>query len=543
MLPHYHTPPTDLTELMSEEFAQAQHQQIALEDNTRAQHGVVYTPPHIAHFIVKRALAQHGVGARAYDPACGSGIFLLSLLLHKIDAEDPHRTSSTCGEKILSEEIFGSDINSASVGLARSLLIQAFSKIYHQAPSLACIHALEQHVLQEDPLLKPPLQERQYDVIVGNPPYVLSRGGEFTQQYKRQLKGRFSAVLAGRINLYLLFMAYALEVVAKHGTISYIVPNAWLGIQEAEKVRRLLLQRGLHEVIIPQFRVFKDHGVETVIFTLTTSRAGQPLSVAHLSEGSEEPQIVRTLVPTEILSESPRAEIELSPPSYLDQLYTELCKTALRLDSDESPFTPKIAAQIYAQGKGIPPQTAEDVRTHPFHTTQRVDDSSLPYYQGGDIKRFGLSWSGLWLRYGPWVSEYQPRERFEKPRVVVREILGKAPYRIQAAVITEPALYNKSVLHILPKYEMPETWLYALVAILNAPITSELLAKVGKKSGRTLFPKLLRADLAALFIPRAFEQHVPKLSALTRELANGSTPDLEHALESAVKEALGICSE
>ena len=91
-------------------------------------------------------------------------------------------------------------------------------------------------------------------------------------------------------------------------------------------------------------------------------------------------------------------------------------------------FDVRTGLQAYERGKGNPPQTAEDVRNHIFDRQHCENSHSIRYLEGRDVERYRIHWSGLWMQYGPWLS--QPREIgiFTRPRILLREITGQSPY-------------------------------------------------------------------------------------------------------------------
>jgi hypothetical protein len=80
-------------------------------------------------------------------------------------------------------------------------------------------------------------------------------------------------------------------------------------------------------------------------------------------------------------------------------------------------FDVRTGLQAYKRGKGIPRQTAQDVEGHVFDRTTKEDDTCYRYLEGSDVSRYFIAWSGMWMSWGPWLS--QPRELsiFQRPRL------------------------------------------------------------------------------------------------------------------------------
>ena len=140
-------------------------------------------------------------------------------------------------------------------------------------------------------------------------------------------------------------------------------------------------------------------------------------------------------------------------------------------------------------------------RNHVFDRDRRVDKNSVRYLQGADVGRYEINWSGLWMQYGPWLS--QPRESgiFQRPRVLIREITGRLPYCIHATFVDKHYLNNKSVLNVLHEADDHDE-LKCLTAVLNSCAFSIYYKARAVKGARTVFPKLLINNLRELPYPK-----------------------------------------
>src|SRR5690606_39122670 len=69
-----------------------------------------------------------------------------------------------------------------------------------------------------------------FDCILANPPYGLSRDDQISPEELALLRSRYAPYISGKVNKYLLFMTRAYELLNDTGRMSFLVPNAWLGI-------------------------------------------------------------------------------------------------------------------------------------------------------------------------------------------------------------------------------------------------------------------------------------------------------------------------
>jgi len=497
--------PTDLV-------SAAHSYQDILGGNTANRTGTFYTPPWLARAMVAATLgprlARRSIAdiarLRILDPACGSGVFLLAALEALESRLATLNASSRLGE-IAASSLHGIDRDGAALMTARQLLTTALGDIQvtQRCPAeLVCRDAL---LTSCDALFDTP---RRFDVIIGNPPYGLSRDEQLSDAENSALKRVFAATLSGRVNKYLAFIARSYDLLATHGTLALVVPNAWLAIKEATKLREVLLDAGaLRDVVILPPRTFEGLSVETVVLIADKGAHHTHLTIRRHGFG---PRLGGAHLPYAVCRGQPGRLIPIEWSTPVAQVWRHLGALPTVVDSPLG-FIPRIALQAYAVGKGTPPQSPADVANHVFHSRKPAGQGHYRYLNGSDVRRYVIQWSGSYLHHGPWLAEPQPIDRFKGPRIVIREILGAPPYAIAAAYTAAPYLYNKSVLHI--GGASPEA-LRALLVILNSRLGTFILRTRGRKGARGLFPKILADDLKSFPLPARFERHIGRLASL-----------------------------
>jgi hypothetical protein len=305
----------------------------------RKRDGVYYTPEPVVNYLVEQTLgawfadaktacgypgpeegAPTAAAAAAYaarlealrivDPACGSGAFLISafrrLLAERIaTARDVERTRGATPRAIdetpliaaiLRENIFGVDINPASVEIAKLALW------LHSARASAPLSSLE-HTIQignslvgEDfwagkrrtaeaeervravdwraafPEVWPAGREGGFDIVLGNPPYVklqnLMKVDPDVVAYLSAERGSdtYRSAQTGNFDLYLPFIEKGLRLLAPGGRMAYIAPSLWSVNQYGEGLRRLV-RRGRH---LDRWLDFKSHQIFEDVITYTS---------------------------------------------------------------------------------------------------------------------------------------------------------------------------------------------------------------------------------------------------------------------------------
>jgi len=501
------------------------------KDNNN-QHGVILTPEDAADAVIERCFIDTPTPSSLtiLDPACGTGILLCRSLLWAYR----NKLFSTSQEaaNFIRHSIYGIDRDPVAVSLSRFALLLTLSQLFPEDMSehlrsyrewkgnfycgdFLSFRKSDQKRIFDSLEWKNSNLPAQFSHIVANPPYGLSRNGQIREDILKKYKAEFNAILCGKPNKYLLFFAAALSHLVQEGRLSFLIPNSWLGIRSARRFRQKILHDG-HLIAIDTFekRIFPTKGVEAVIVTAQKSFRSTFLTRTFRSIQSTEPSLKAVISCQELLKEDNQAIIPTGFSNDLIAIRRALLGNSITLSDAELCVTPKIALQVYATGKGSPPQTGEIVRSHPFHSASPDGKNSKKYLRGNSVSRFSLCWAGEWLMYGPWVAEHQPEDRFRGPRLLVREIINPAPYSFVATYTEEEFFYNRSILHIIPDNDCPypERFLLGLLLLLNSKVGTLYLKTCGRKTSRTLFPKVVLEDLSAFPIPLNFRECATKLA-------------------------------
>ncbi len=500
----------------------------------RKKNGLFYTDPTIARLMVQRLRdLSKGEPSQVLDPACGAGTLLL----------ESARSFLREGKEL--PFLLGLDRDPEVLSLLE-LFLKHLDYPEHRVKLLQgdFLHLPSRPEDREDkscpPELKAYFLEQGFDWILANPPYGLSRNGRISSEENEYLKKKFAHLRNGKLNKYFLFLGQSLHFLNAQGTACFLVPNSWLGIDSARPLREIILENNwLREVHIFQDAIFEDASVEATLCLLQRSEHDESIQI--IFRDADTTSYHRPITRSYCL-QRPSSSIPLFGSQRGQALVTSIAGKHPSLEEMSNHFRPMIALQAYARGKGKPAQSSETVRERPFDHNEKTADDIFPYYSGKDVSRFKLRKPRSFLHYGPWLAEPQRLERFQGPRVLVREILGESPNLIHAAFVNETVLYNKSILHILTGPEGQEVDALALCALLNSSFATWWILHSGRKSQRKLFPKLVLADLKAFPIPKNWDEYRKDIStlALARMRADSSTGEqveIENTLENLFSEA------
>lgn len=224
------------------------------------------------------------------DPACGSGAFLneaLNFLIEEHQYVDELEAKllnvpiifSYHSESILEHNLFGVDLNEESVEIAK------LSLWLRTAEPNRKLNSLNDNIKCGNSLIDDPeiagdkafnwekefpqvFQKGGFDVVIGNPPYVIcqpSNTNETTLNFFKQFE-----VASYKIDLFHLFFEKAITFLNLNGKLGFITPNTYLSNKYIQKLRDFILNNTyIDQVVNYNEIVFVDAGVDVATLVLT----------------------------------------------------------------------------------------------------------------------------------------------------------------------------------------------------------------------------------------------------------------------------------
>ena len=316
-----------------------------------------------------------------------------------------------------------------------------------------------------------------FDVVIGNPPYVSSKGENFEDDIKAFLTQQYNTA-AYQIDLYMLFIERGLSLQNEEGITSFIVPNTWLNNLSLEPVRKFLLTNAkFHEVISMATGTFESASVDTVITTF--SRCLETESVKLLRCMNSEFQFVGTAQQNHWLDEK-----GFVINVHLDEKSERLLKKLEKNSTIVKDFTESVrGVGVYHKRKG---HTKEFIASDPFQTTSKVDDSFVPYLRGKNLQRWHLTWNDdSFISYGDWLAEPREPRYFSGERILIRKILSD---RIIAAYLDHQFVVDQQVYTVMFTDKVEFT-LKSLLGVLSSRLMTYYF-KMKYSEFDDLFPQI-----------------------------------------------------
>lgn len=239
--------------------------EFVISPSDRIVTGAIYTPSKIRKRILENSLSkqQNLSSIRVADIACGCGGFLMDV------AKYIHEKTGKSYFLVYQENIFGIDIQSYSIERCKILLnllalsegeCSEFEFNLLNADSLD-FHSEGWNVSFTD-----------FDVIVGNPPYVCGRNMEDGTKEKTKM---YEVCNAGSTDLYIPFFQIAIEMIKENGMLGYITMNTFLKSLNARELRKYFME-GSYNISIVDFRghqVFSGKSTYTCLFFLKKEKS------------------------------------------------------------------------------------------------------------------------------------------------------------------------------------------------------------------------------------------------------------------------------
>ncbi|TYA55290.1 Eco57I restriction-modification methylase domain-containing protein [Formosa maritima] len=311
--------------------AQLEGQEVDKTKSKRKKDGVFYTPKYITKYIVEHTVGklcedkklELGILEADYitdkkrqkktikglvdtlttyrnwllqlticDPACGSGAFLnqaLDFLIAEHGYIDELQAKlfgdamvlSDVEKSILENNLFGVDLNEESVEIAKlSLWLRTAvpnRKLNDLSNNIKCGNSLiDNPEIAGDKAFNwqkefPHIFEKGgFDVIIGNPPYVLCQPSNTLSTVLDYYKGY--KVASYKIDLFHLFFEKSIKILRNNGKLGFITPNTYLNNKYIKPLREFILNNTyINSLVNYRDQIFIDAGVDVATIVLTKS--------------------------------------------------------------------------------------------------------------------------------------------------------------------------------------------------------------------------------------------------------------------------------
>lgn len=244
---------------------------------------------------------------KVLDPACGSGSFLVQVFdyLRQQRKEVNEEISTFEGIQtdlfnydthILSKNIYGVDLNAESVEITKLALwlktANKNDKLTSLDNNIKCGNSLiddksvDAKAFNWNKEFKEIMDNGGFDVIVGNPPYVLCQKSNTSDIVLEYYKDKFF-VSCYKIDLYHLFFEQCIKLATSNAFIGLITPNTYFKNKYLKPLRLFILNNSsIIKLLNHNKSVFEDASVDVATIILKKSEIDENTIMVYDDNGS-----------------------------------------------------------------------------------------------------------------------------------------------------------------------------------------------------------------------------------------------------------------
>lgn len=255
-----------VSQLVRKESAQQEMFPSLPQEVDTLRRGSVYTPQFIARFFahfLKENLPPPGFRKlRVVDPACGSGIFLRTVLEMQCDplqVDDVRSVAEEAYRRVLGIDVDENACNATRLSL--SLLHLALTGTFPRDLRIEQGEAVE--YLQDNSEL-----EGAFDAVIANPPFV--PWDRIPEDWKARIQKLLNEHARGRIDLFLALLKLGMKMLCPGGFLLYVLPHSFLKMDSARRLRSWISEHYWVRFIVDlsSVRVFESAGVYVILLVL-----------------------------------------------------------------------------------------------------------------------------------------------------------------------------------------------------------------------------------------------------------------------------------
>ena len=318
-----------------------------------------------------------------------------------------------------------------------------------------------------------------FDVVIGNPPYVMLQNLETREVFDYALKKFQSAKY--KIDTYQLFIEASLKILAQNGTLAFITPNTFLKNIHSEPLRKFLLDNvTINEFVLFNYTVFNAASVDTCIFVIENATANKKSAITVKQVDIEFEPYISALINQTSLSKNNRNDFNLS-------ISDEDSDILNRIKSISNPLDAYCKAYFGIQ--------THDRDTHVSNVKR--NKNYKPVIDGGNINTYQIRESTEFVNYIPEAIKSGGNELvYSKERICIRQI-GAVPI----ATIVAPYIFTLNTIYNVYLKDDSKISLKLILGLINSNLIRYFWKKMNSDEKKT-FPKIKKEAILSIPIKK-----------------------------------------
>jgi adenine-specific DNA-methyltransferase len=377
-----------------------------------------------------------------------------------------------------------------------------------------------------------------FDVMIGNPPYLRVRDekNDIREFYQKNYQ-----VSENQLDLYHLFIEQSNSLVKNSGTVSIIIPNAFLANENTKKLRRYILDNcTISSVVDIRSNVFEEASVDVLILFL--QKGNSTLYSQYLEAYNESFFEVGTFEQINFYNNQ-----NLNFTITLDNVRGGIIKKISKLSYPLlNYFEVSTGIKEYQVGKGSPKQTEFQVKNKVFNSSEKLDKTYLPELRGKNLSKYFFEWRNEYISYGEWIAEPRSEHFFSGEKILIRQIPGKES--LIACYVKDDFIVDQTA-YVAKKRIDSDINFSVVLSQLNSKLIFWYFQNINNEFDK-LFPKIKVKEFKNLpiKIPSAqqeasFENLVNQILSLKNKSASTDTSLLENEIDKLVYELYELTEE
>ncbi len=449
--------------------------------------GQFFTPGDIVSYMIDLSFAkiENITKARIFDPACGSGQFLIEAykkLLISYKAQGIHEELAK--HLIIKRNLFANDTDPLAAKIAE-YNIRKISNLKDVKTNIQSLNYLYRDDFEFSDGYK---TDGKYDLIIGNPPW----GSTLSPVEKKYFRKSYRSAVSG-INTFTLFIERSCLLLKPNGYISFLTPEAYLNIKAHKASRQMILENNSIINIAMWGERFKGVFAPSISFLFRNEsdedrRKRNIVKVTHPGANSSETILI------------PQDNYHRTYESIFNIKYSKKAVSLIETIHSQDCFYLKDRSRFFL---GI--VTGNNSK----HISEiRTDEFPDPIITGQDLSQYRIDFSDHYFKFNPDdLQQSAPDELYRSNNKILYKFIGK---NLTFATDKQGIHSLNNVNGFIPEFDInPDT----LTCILN----SRLMQYYYENNFFTV--KVLRGNLERLPIKNIREKTGQKLAILGRNLS------------------------
>ncbi|HET8837936.1 MAG TPA: TaqI-like C-terminal specificity domain-containing protein, partial [Flavobacteriaceae bacterium] len=295
-----------------------------------------------------------------------------------------------------------------------------------------------------------------FDVVVGNPPYLSTKG--IDEKQKEFFKKEYSTA-KGQFDLYGLFMEKSFQLLKKKGIFSFITSNTFIGNKDFIELRKFLLKKTIIKSIINLGEtVFEDANLDVAILTFQKS---------DTPNNSNNIKVIKN-----------KNDFDLNLSNQVDQsnFNNELYNFEFKINCNQKDFN--LLNKLFDESLKLSEILNLPRGIEIGSNSEKINSNTAlkPIIFGKNISRYVIDFESNYIQFESNPSVFKTLEVFEQPKILIQRIRNLSLKRRIIATYDEEGFLCTNTLRIENLINQ-DFDLKFILSILNSKLINYLFLK------------------------------------------------------------------